>query len=645
MVMKRCVYGVDLNPMAVELAKVSLWLDSFTIGAPLSFLDHHLRCGNSLVGSTVGAVRSALEGEMRGGAVHLGLLTSQFTGLMLAVEAMREVGDLTDATIDDVQRSQERYSNAVDALAPFKRLLDVWTSEPFGVANARRALRERPERVERAIAYCLGGSAARDKKERASLDLVHDALDAARSVRFFHWELEFPEVWYERGGPRSCPGFDVVIGNPPWGADTTQISRYAGERFRLARGQYDSWELFLESAFAQLRSDGANGFVVPDSILQPEHAQSRRFLRDNSRLTAAIRLGEGSFHGVFRAAFVYCMLKGSGLSSVATLQLRKAERVTLEEGRGTLRALQITQGHVVPAELFVAEDDEFRVGVSVDDLRLMRKMEAYCFAWDDLLDDMRGVELGKAGKVALCSSCGLWMPRPVGLERGRAHCAHCRKGLCRDAAVAAIVCESQEPGRRRILVGENVGRYSLESKLVIDPSYKGIDYKPAGFYEPPKLLVRKTGVGIFAALDYTDSMTNQVVFIFRKKADPGIAVREISLEYVMGLISSRAMLAYYILRFGEREWRSYPYVTQKILKKLPLRNPSCVRNGRQLHDRITELVREASLPETGITERLDHEIEDCVASLYGMTRRDRERIASTLQQMQRLRIAREMTEE
>src|SRR5258708_13028747 len=50
MVLKRCVYGVDKNPMAVELAKVSLWLHTFTVGAPLSFLDHHLRCGDSLFG-------------------------------------------------------------------------------------------------------------------------------------------------------------------------------------------------------------------------------------------------------------------------------------------------------------------------------------------------------------------------------------------------------------------------------------------------------------------------------------------------------------------------------------------------------------------------------------------------------------------
>ena len=58
MILKRCVYGVDMNPMAVELAKVSLWLHTFTVGAPLSFLDHHLRCGDSLFGERV---RGALD--------------------------------------------------------------------------------------------------------------------------------------------------------------------------------------------------------------------------------------------------------------------------------------------------------------------------------------------------------------------------------------------------------------------------------------------------------------------------------------------------------------------------------------------------------------------------------------------------------
>ena len=65
LVMKRCIYGVDINPLAVELAKLSLWLHSFTIGAPLSFLDHHLRWGNSVVGADVRTVEAAMRGEVR----------------------------------------------------------------------------------------------------------------------------------------------------------------------------------------------------------------------------------------------------------------------------------------------------------------------------------------------------------------------------------------------------------------------------------------------------------------------------------------------------------------------------------------------------------------------------------------------------
>ena len=63
LVMKRCIYGVDLNPLAVELAKLSLWLHSFTVGAPLSFLDHHLRWGNSLIGADVRTVERAMPGH------------------------------------------------------------------------------------------------------------------------------------------------------------------------------------------------------------------------------------------------------------------------------------------------------------------------------------------------------------------------------------------------------------------------------------------------------------------------------------------------------------------------------------------------------------------------------------------------------
>ncbi len=85
-VLKRCVYGVDLNAMAVELAKVSLWLDAFTLGAPLSFLDHHLKWGNSLIGARIRRGAAALEG-----AANAVLRSNKFAGVMLATDLMRQV--------------------------------------------------------------------------------------------------------------------------------------------------------------------------------------------------------------------------------------------------------------------------------------------------------------------------------------------------------------------------------------------------------------------------------------------------------------------------------------------------------------------------------------------------------------------------
>lgn len=119
-VLKRCIYGVDLNPMAVELAKVSLWLHCFTLGAPLSFLDHHMRCGNSLIGVSVPQVQD----ELRQGS----LFGNWFAGLTLATDFMRHVGELSDVTSAQVHESRNEYEKASDALAPYKRILDVYTS-------------------------------------------------------------------------------------------------------------------------------------------------------------------------------------------------------------------------------------------------------------------------------------------------------------------------------------------------------------------------------------------------------------------------------------------------------------------------------------------------------------------------------------
>ncbi|HEY6998026.1 MAG TPA: hypothetical protein VH851_08860 [Candidatus Binatia bacterium] len=123
-VLKRCIYGVDINPMAVELAKVSLWLDCFTLGAPLSFLDHHLRCGNSLVGVTVEDVD-----KIRAETKQLTLsASSDWQGLLQAIQGMIEVGGLPDVTSAQVARSRTAYKSALWNLENFQKILNIHTA-------------------------------------------------------------------------------------------------------------------------------------------------------------------------------------------------------------------------------------------------------------------------------------------------------------------------------------------------------------------------------------------------------------------------------------------------------------------------------------------------------------------------------------
>ena len=108
------------------------------------------------------------------------------------------------------------------------------------------------------------------------------------------WERDFQEII-------SAGGFDIVLGNPPWGSDLSKWKDYIEAKYDLAKGQYDSYELFIELSKRILKKNGIWGFVIPDSIFLPEHQRLREFLSKNMKLLLLVKLGEG-FFDVFRAS-------------------------------------------------------------------------------------------------------------------------------------------------------------------------------------------------------------------------------------------------------------------------------------------------------------------------------------------------------
>jgi hypothetical protein len=293
-VLKRCVYGVDLNAMAVELAKVSLWLDAFTLGAPLSFLDHHLKHGNSLIGARVADVQKALEGQQT--------LFSQnkFAGVMLATDLMRQVSYLSDNTIEQTRRSAQAYRDARDHLAPYKRVLDVYTSRWFGNTpttgkrggspfdptieflqrDDTQAWLEDPYKPENRLPA--------DDYMKAGL-VAKTALQAAETKSFFHWELEFPEVFFapgKLGGQdvklREDGGFDAVVGNPPYVDSENMVKNmpddreYMAQVYETASGNWDLYIPFIELAYSKIHDRGQSAVIIPNKWVSIDYGTALR---------------------------------------------------------------------------------------------------------------------------------------------------------------------------------------------------------------------------------------------------------------------------------------------------------------------------------------------------------------------------------
>jgi hypothetical protein len=229
-ILKRFIYGVDLNPMAVELAKLSLWLHSFTVGAPLSFLDHHLRCGDSLFGEFIGPVERELHDRY-------GLtMSGDVAQARQAAAGMAHIEALADADIGEVQDSAASFAAVEEATAGLRAFLnlvhaDRWLPKTGDADDVGRSMLFGGS-YGRPVAIALGEPLAAPR-EAASAVLARRRLtptevrtavaafvERARSLAgersFFHWEPSFPGVWTDWESTEPSGGFDAVIGNPPW---------------------------------------------------------------------------------------------------------------------------------------------------------------------------------------------------------------------------------------------------------------------------------------------------------------------------------------------------------------------------------------------------------------------------------------------
>jgi Eco57I restriction-modification methylase len=287
-VAQRCLFGVDANPRAVQLARLSLWLATLAGDCPLTFLDHHLRTGDSLVGaSPADILRQPPSVRGRGGA-HTSALplfdpdAFQSVAGPLVVEReriTREPGE-TIGAVREKERALAALSRDGHDVMRWRAVADLWCACWFW-PDAKPP----DARVFADLAACLQERTSQLPASTAGEWLTR-AREVARGLQFFHWPLEFPEVFYAADGTslgvRS--GFDAVVGNPPWdmiradragGSDEderrrirqlTRFVRESGIFRRTGDGHPNRYQLFVERALQLARPGGRMGLVVPSGL-------------------------------------------------------------------------------------------------------------------------------------------------------------------------------------------------------------------------------------------------------------------------------------------------------------------------------------------------------------------------------------------
>jgi predicted RNA methylase len=432
-------------------------------------------------------------------------------------------------------------------------------------------------------------------------------------------------------------GFDIALSNPPWGADLSIYdSKRLNANFELTKGQFDIYNLFIEVILNNLKENGLYGLILPDSIFNQEQKHLRCLLSKKTTINFIARLGEKIFPEINRACVIIIGKNKTPKQNhkVDCFRLSSAHKKRVISNKVSLFDIDKELSHKVLQTRFSNNENcVFDIDLRADSRVTYDRIEQESIKLKTFVDNTRGAEISKKGIVWQCQKCGKWTPKPRSKEP---KCKKCNSPFDINTIKEKIILNHNGVGNIKIKVGEDLYRYTSKSKSWINTQKEGINYKNLDIYRGKKILVRKTGVGITASIDYEDSITNQVVYILKLNTKYKSII---TLEFILAVLNSRIMTYYLLKKFGENEWRSHPYLTQTTLINLPFPNINihCEQTMHKIQNISSIIENEVTNSNyKNISKENDIIIEKTIADFYGLKDTDYETIYKSLKSADQL---------
>ena len=545
LVAEKCLYGVDLNPLAVELAKLSIWLITLAKSRPFGFLDHNLRSGDSLLGlhKLEQLTKFSLHPEKK---PIISIFASNIEAAVTdALTLRKQLRETPIRDIRDVQYMERLDQEARQKLEHIEHIADAMIGEVLVADGNSKKIDNALDNISIwASEYC-------SQSNPTSIKVINDArrfLLENIPNKPFHWALEFPEV-FERGG------FDAIVGNPPFIPITGiewLVRRYIESQYVCAVGRHNTFSSFAERALSITHSNANIGLVVPDRMfLNVQYEPIRTLLFGSLSFSKII-----DFSGAFKATVDTIAIIGHKKRLVDSIHVFRHSK----DGQGKP---YIEEKEFNQTALRIAFDGAINIYVEPEDANIYSLVKGQSVPLGEIADTKDGIIQGAVADLLF-------------MTEQKDDCSH------------------------KLLFGVDVHRYEIEwsnnwvnykpdELMQIEIERRGPKKRPglwmrnSAIFEKPKIVTRQTSDRIIAAIDNNNfyyANTLHGTSLSEEAINSGY-----SLEFLVALMNSKLLNYIYAVITGE-VGKVFAQIKIDTLKKVPMHKDPC----NDISKEITALV-------------------------------------------------------